>query len=715
MRGRAWLIGLCGLAAGGVALCATLGSALGAARPAAGPAAVDQRRLEAADQEPGQWLTVGRDWREQRFSPLTQINDRTVGRLGLAWYADLNTYRGVEGTPLEVDGVLYNISAWDITTAYDAVTGKPLWTYDPKVPVSWARLTCCGPVSRGLAAWHGKIILATIDGRLIALDARTGHPVWTANTLEAGQPLSVTGAPRIADGKVVIGNSGGDLGSRGYISAYDADTGAFAWKFYIVPGDPSKPDGAASDPIMPMAAGTWHGEWWKQGGGGNDWDSMVYDPKLHLVIFGTGNGSPHPLKFRSPGGGDNLFLCSIVAVDARTGRYAWHYQEIPGEEWDYDCTAPLILADLKIGGKTRQVVMQAPKDGFFYVVDRRTGKLISAKAYVPNTWASGVDLKTGRPRINPDAYPTETPHLMTPGYGGGHNWNPMSFSPRTGLVYIPAQETWMVESVLPDGQFKFMKGRSTLGAGFRNDPELRKTLNAEAARREKGYLLAWDPVRQREAWRVPHPHAGSGGTMVTAGNLVVQGTIRKTLAIYRADNGRKLWEMPVGSVQVSGAATYMVRGRQYLAVNAGWNSAVVQNLDEGGVPFTFAPARLLVFALDAKGVKLPPAPAANAIPAPPSEPQPEDKVLRGDGLYAANCALCHGQNAAGGVKDLRHMTPETHAAFLDIVLGGKLKDQGMEPFADRLSREDAEAIHAYLISRAQEDWQPDFAHPPPRK
>ncbi|MGH8148714.1 MAG: PQQ-binding-like beta-propeller repeat protein, partial [Steroidobacteraceae bacterium] len=326
-----------------------------------GPAAVDQQRLEHADENPGQWMSYGRTWSEQRFSPLKQIDARNVKRLGLAWYADLHTYRGVEATPLEIDGVLYDVSAWDIVTAYNAATGKVLWAYDPKIPLRWARLACCGPVSRGLAAWKGKLYLGALDGRLIALDARTGKPVWTTRTLEKGQPLSITGAPRAADGLIFIGNGGGDFGARGYVSAYDAQTGRQVWKFYIVPGNPANgPDGAASDPVMPMAAKTWTGEWWRFGGGGNDWDTIVYDPKLDLVYFGTGNGSPHPQAFRSPNGGDNLFLASIVAVNAKTGKYAWHYQEVPGEEWDFDSTSPLMLADLKIDGRDRQVIMHAP-------------------------------------------------------------------------------------------------------------------------------------------------------------------------------------------------------------------------------------------------------------------------------------------------------------------------------------------------------------------
>ena len=673
---------------------------------------VNQQTLESADQHPGDWMSHGRTWSEQRFSPLKQINDGNVSRLGLTWFAELNTFRGVEGTPLVIDGVLYNISAWDITTAYDATNGKVLWTYDPKIPLEWARLACCGPVSRGLAAWHGKIYLAALDGRVIALNARTGKPVWTAQTFDKDQPLALTGAPRIAHGQVVIGNAGGDFGARGYMSAYDAETGKQTWKFYIVPGDPAKlPEGAASDSIMPMAARTWSGEWWKTGGGGNNWDAIAYDPKLDLVYFGTGNGSPHPQAFRSPGGGDNLFLCSVVAVSAKTGQYAWHYQEVPQEEWDYDCTAPMILADLQIDGKLRQVLMHAPKDGFFYVLDRATGKLISANNYVPNTWAARIDLATGRPVINPESYVTEKPHLMTPSYGGGHSWNPMSYSPLTGLVYLPVMEQWMVESRLPDGQFKFVRGQTTLGAGVRGFQDLRKELNAEADSRDKGYMLAWDPVKQKEAFRIPYPFPANGGTLTTAGNLLFEGTINKTFAAYRADNGNQLWELPVENVPVSGPITYLVKGKQYIAVNAGWNSAIVHGLNTVAKPFFVSSARLLVFSLDAKAVQLPPTPPAGSIPDPPTQTFPVEQVQAGALLYSTHCAICHGQNANGGVKDLRHLTPERHAEFLAIVLEGKLKQGGMESFKDKLDKEQAEAIHAYVIERAQEDWQPDFMKP----
>ena len=694
MRGR-WLGAVVG-----AALAAW--PALAAAPPASSalPAQVDGARLRAADAEPGNWMSVGRTWDEQRFSPLRGIDTANVGRLGLAWYADLDTYRGVEGTPLVVDGVLYNTTPWNITSAYDAATGKRLWTYDPKVPPQFGRKACCDIVSRGLAAWKGKILIATLDGRLIALDARTGEPVWSVDTF-AGEPpwsYTITGAPRVFDGKVLIGNGGAELGVRGYVTAYDADTGQKLWRFYTVPGDPSNgPDGAASDSVMPMAAKTWTGRWWEHGGGGTAWDSMVYDPKLKLIYIGVGNGSPWVQKFRSPGGGDNLFLASIVALKADTGEYVWHYQEVPGEQFDSTATQPMILADLDYGGRTVPVIMQAPKDGFFYVLDRRNGKLISAEPFVQTTWASRVDLKTGRPVETPEARYGETPVLLSPGAGGAHNFNPMSYSPQTGLVYFPAVQGFMTFAAAPS----FTGG---IGTAFAGHEALRKQQAEYADSHLKAWLVAWDPVRARAVWKVPYPRDGSGGTLVTAGGLVFQGTPDKTFAAYDARTGRKLWEAPVQSVPIAGPITYTVRGEQYVAVNAGWGGGLAHVQAAAFRDLKVAPGRLLVFKLGG-AAKLPPQkPDDGFPPEPPYVRASEAEIARGGELYAKNCALCHAPLARGGVKDLRRMSPDTHAHFLDIVLGGARAKAGMASFADVLSKEDAEAIHNYLIARAREDW-----------
>jgi len=679
----------------------------------AGEAGVSTARMIAYNDAGniGNWMSHGRDWGEQRYSPLDLINEETVSQLGLAWYDDLETMRGVQATPLVVDGVLYNESIYNIVSAYDAATGEKLWTYDPQVAPEWSRLACCGPSSRGIAAWSGKIIIGALDGRLIAVDAATGEQVWTTQTFSTEGKLgaySITGAPRVYDGKVIIGNGGADYGVRGFVSAFDAETGEHLWKFWLVPGNPADgPDGDASDSAMEIALPTWHGEWWKWGGGGTAWDSFAYDAKRNLVYIGTGNGSPHMWHIRSDGKGDNLFLCSIVAVDATTGEYQWHYQMVPEEDWDYTCTQPIMLADLEIGGETREVLMQAPKNGFFYVLDRGTGELVSAQNYVSvNTWASQIDLETGRPVLQPGAHNTTTPHLMSPSWLASHTWHPMAMHPGTGLVYFAAQEQGDVYARMEAEDFTFARHRSNSGQQRRNEPELRAELMAQARADEKGYLLAWDPVRQREAWRVAYPHPGSGGVLATAGNLLIQGTINKTLAIYRAADGHKLWEMDIDQTPVAGAITYLVNGEQFIAINAGWGGSPVYNLGA----FQTSTAKLLVFKLGAQGVELPPAPPLADLPRPPWLTASEAQVARGRALYGENCVRCHGVNAVGGMKDLRWMTAETRAQFSDIVLRGIFADKGMIGFADTLNEEDARDIHAFLIARANEDYA-DANHP----
>jgi quinohemoprotein ethanol dehydrogenase len=684
------------------------------AQAAAPPANVTNERMLNADAEAGQWMSYSRTWDEQRFSPLKRINDGNAQNLGLAWYADLNTYRGVQSTPLFIDGVLYNVSVWNVVTAYDGRNGKVLWTFDPKVAPEWTRLACCGPSARGIAAWKGRIYIGALDGRLIAVNARTGKQVWSVQTFDRKDAYSITGPPRVFDGLVVIGNGGADYGVRGFVTAYDAATGKKRWRFYTVPGNPAKgKDGEASDNVMPMATATWTGEWWKYGGGGTVWDSFVYDPKLRLVYLGTGNGSPHVQHFRSPGGGDNLFLCSIIAVNVDTGKYVWHYQMVPDEQWDFTCTQPIVLADMKIDGVERKVLMQAPKNGFFYVLDRTNGKVISAKSYVPNLWATHIDLATGRPAVNPESYLTLTPKLMTPTPMAAHTWHPMSYSPLTGLVYLSAQEQWMVMSRVKDEDFNWVFHRSNSGFSYASTPE-RRELQKIADSREKGYLLAWDPAKQQEAFRVNYPYPGSGGILSTAGNILVQGTVNRTLAVYRADNGAKLWEMDTQTVAIAGPMTYEIDGEQYIAVNFGWGGSPVYGIDSASPRIQFGPGRLMVFKLGARGVSLPPMPPPPALPPPPRLTATEDVIRRGEKLFGDTCSRCHGDRARGGVKDIRFMTAETRAQFNAIVIDGIRKDKGMVGFKDILKPADADAIHAYLIARANEDYK-DMAFEPPAK
>ena len=678
----------------------------------AGPAAVNSARLLAADDEPGQWMSTGRTYSEQRFSPLSDINRETVSRLKLAWYQDLDTHRGQEATPIVVDGVIYVSTAWSKVKAYDAASGKELWSYDPEVPGETAVHACCDVVNRGVAAWNGKIYVGTLDGRLIALDAKTGDVVWVRITVDQSKSYTITGAPRIVKGDVLIGNGGAEYDARGYVTAYDAETGEQKWRFYTVPGDPAKgPDGAASDNIMAMAAKTWNGEWWKLGGGGTVWDAIVYDPETDLLYIGVGNGTPWNQSFRSPGGGDNLFLSSIVALNPDTGEYVWHFQETPGETWDFTATQPIIVADLMIDGEKRHVLMQSPKNGFFYVIDAKTGEFISAKNIVDVNWTTGLDPKTGRPTMNPAARIDKTgePFVVMPGPGGAHSWHPMSYDPETGLVYIPAQTggfPYTPTKELDPEPRGFNNGMDFASDPLPADPATKAAILATA----EGRLIAWDPVKQEEVWRVTYPGTGNGGVLSTAGGLVFQGSKGGEFAAFDAKTGEKLWSMDAQTGITAAPIAFKTGGREYIAVMAGGGGIDYLAPGEfgskgGGLPNR---SRLLVFALDGEA-SLPAIPASvSRTLDPPPLTASADAVEKGRSLYGRYCSICHGAAAhsVGLVPDLRYsFALADDQLFHDIVIGGDLSANGMVSFKDVLTDEDAEAVRAYLIARANEDKQ----------
>jgi PQQ-dependent dehydrogenase (methanol/ethanol family) len=667
------------------------------------PADVDGARIAGADQEPGNWLSHGRTYSEQRFSPLTEIHDRNVGGLGLAWYYQLDTNRGQEATPIVVDGVMYFTSAWSKVFALDAATGARLWSYDPKVPPAWAVNACCDVVNRGVAVWRGKVFVGTLDGRLVALEAATGKPVWETLTIDRQFRYTITGAPRVAKGKVIIGNGGSEMGVRGYVSAYTAETGQMVWRFYTVPGDPRKP---FENPILEKAAETWTGEWWKFGGGGTVWDAIVYDPEFDLLYLGVSNGSPWNQRIRSPGGGDNLFLSSIVALKPDTGEYVWHYQETPGETWDYTACQQIILADLPFEGQMRKVLLHAPKNGFFYVLDRATGALISAKPYTQVNWASGIDLQTGRPIETEIArYPGSNPAPILPGPLGAHNWQPMSYSPLTRLVYIPVMEAGFLYKSVERFEPKKLAanyGIDVVAAGMPQDPQIKRAILESV----KGSLVAWDPVGQKQAWAVERPGPWNGGTLATAGNLVFEGTASGNFEAYRADTGEKLWSFAAQTGVMAGPVTYTINGQQYVAVLAGWGG--VFPLATGEVAFKSGRvrniSRMLAFKLGGKA-SLPPLPEFKepALKPPPARASAA-AVKNGERLYQRYCAACHGDVAVSGgvLTDLRSSRTLANNRWFDIVLNGRLRPLGMVSFARELSRQDAADIRAYVIFRAHQ-------------
>lgn len=666
----------------------------------AAPAArVDADRLVKAENEPDQWLSHGRTYAEQRYSPLTQISADNVSKLGLAWTYKLDIDRGTEATPLIIDGVMYTTSAFSVVYALDPHNGNVLWKYDPEVAKATAGRGCCGPVNRGLAAWNGKLFLGAYDGRLIALDAKTGKPAWSVVTVDQTQNYTITGAPRVIKGKVIIGNGGAELGARGYVSAYDAETGAMAWRFYTVPGDPKN---APESDALEMARKTWSGdEYYKQGGGGTVWDSMAYDPELDLLYIGTGNGSPWNIKYRSEGKGDNLFLSSIVALKPDTGTYVWHYQTTPGDTWDYTATQHIVLADLKIDGKDRKVLMQAPKNGFFFVIDRSTGEFISAKNYVPTTWASSFD-KSGKPVLTGEGDYSKGPKLVTPSAFGAHNWQPMSFNPQTGLVYIPAQFTAMLyedfgqrPAVAPN-----LWNVGVAPIRLPDDPDQLAKLGVDGSR---GMLVAWDPVQQKQAWAVDYQAPWNGGTLTTAGNLVFQGTADRKFVAYAADSGKLLWETPTNTGVIAAPITYRVDGEQYVTVMAGWGGTFATAVAGALEPQTrMQPeSRILTYKLGAAGTLPAPRNLPVTVPQPPEVTATPEQLAIGKDLYHGVCAACHGIAgiSSGLVPDLRYMSPQTHAEFNAIVAGARAV-RGMPPFGHVLPPEQMELIHQYLAQQS---------------
>jgi quinohemoprotein ethanol dehydrogenase len=685
--------------------------------------ALDRERLLAVAAEPGAWLTSGRDFGKTHYSPLDLINQANVDRLGFAWQYETGTTRGMEATPVVIDGVMYTTGVAGRAYALDAATGKLLWQFEPEVNFRNARSACCDIVNRGLAVWRGKVYVGAFDGVLYALNAADGKVLWQTQTFDgSGRPYSITGAPQVAGKVVVIGNGGAEYDSRGYISAYDLESGKLVWRFYTVPGDPSKP---FESKALEMAAKTWKGDGWKYGGGGNPWDAINYDPDLNLVYFGTANGAPWNYTARSEGKGDNLFLASIVAVNADTGEYAWHYQTTPGERWDFDATPHIMLATLKLGGQDRQVLMQASKNGFFYVIDRKSGELLSADAFVQVNWATGVDMKTGRPIENPAvaSYTETKPTIVFPSAVGAHNFNPMSLSAKTGLVYLPTVHGGTILAESPKST-PYLPGRmnSRVQVGFSMqlaapqslppllrplaDPKFLKTQPPVAM---SAALKAWDPVSRKVVWSVPTTSfMDHGGVLSTAGGLVVQGGLDGRLRVYGDADGRLLKEIEVGTAMIAAPASYSVNGVQYIAILAGSGGGGWNNWMPGNVAAIKGNAnRILAFRLDGGATPVPAdLPPLAPLPEPPVQVGAAADIAAGGVLFGANCASCHGNAPRAPVPDLRRSAVIRDAAsFQSVVRGGALQPRGMPAWDDLLSEAQVEQIRAHLVAVARSAYE----------
>jgi len=682
-------------AAGLAAAAILLGGGTLARPPARGAPAAQLH--DASDGE--DWPGYGRTYGEQHYSPLAEIDAGNVARLSLAWSFDLGPGNPAS-IPVAVDGVLYVSSGLSIVRAFDAASGKLLWEHDTRVAdVAGDKLRPAWGI-RGIAWWNGKVYTGTQDGRLVALDARTGAEVWTAQTTAPGDGRYITGAPRVFDGKIIIGHGGADSADvRGYVTTYDAETGKRLWRFFIVPGNPG--DGF-EDETQAKSARSWTGRWWEHGGGGTAWNAFTYDAETDTILIGTGNGAPWNRKIRSPGGGDNLFLCSIVALDAKTGRYKWHYQINPGETWDYNAAMDMHLADLRIGGRTRKVLIQAPKNGFLYVIDRTNGKLISAEKIARVTWASRIDPATGRPVETPDArFPEGKSFELWPSERGAHSWMPSAFSPQTGLVYIPKLETG---AIYTDRGIDLKNWKRP----DRNAPGLGETfdLALDDPLQNRSELLAWDPAAQRKIWSIPTVGGFNGGILATGGNLVFQGQIDGIFAAYAADSGRPLWRFPAQAAVIAAPITYRAKGAQYVTVLVGMGTTagvVARALGGVRVDARTQIKRILTFRIGGTAT-LPPPPETPPLAALPDADYQPDPALaeRGGALFNLRCVACHGINAeAGGTApDLRSSgVPQSAEAFAAVVRDGGLVQNGMPRFAELTDAELA-GLRQFIRARA---------------
>ncbi len=671
------------------------------------------------------WAMTGFSYDEQRHSPLDQINDTNVDQLGIEWFADLPDARGQEATPVVVDGKMYITTAWSKVFAYDAATGEALWNYDPEVPGETAVKACCDVVNRGLAYWKGKLFVGTLDGRLVSLDANSGDELWSVQTLDPESNGTITGVPRVFKDKVIIGNGGAEFGVRGFVTAYDVESGEKAWRFYTTPNPKGEADGEASDTILAKASETWSGpdkaqkgDWRESGGGGTVWDAIVYDAELDQLYIGVGNGNSWNHGVRSAGEGDNWFISSVVALNPDTGEYIWHYQETPAETWDFTATQPIILANQMVDGEERKVLYHAPKNGFFFTIDRKTGVPISAEPFIEGVnWATGYDKETWRPIENPEArfYKTGKPFLALPSALGAHNWHPMSYNPSTGLVYIPAQKVaaaYIPASGLDAERKKLGFNTNVSNAGFSLPDDVNFVRAAIAA--TTGQLVAFDPRTGKAAWTIDQQTPWNGGTLSTAGNLVFQGNALGEFNAYSADKGTKLFSLPVQSGVLAGASTYSVNGEQYVAflTSKGGAFPLVAGYAGGAAnPIPSIP-RLIVLKLGAKG-ELPALPEQapyewNA----PDQFGDAAQIADGEQSFLRYCMVCHGAGAVGGgvVPDLRKSgTIADKDTWKSIVYDGILKDRGMVGFSSVMDETQADNIRAYVIGRAEQAEKDDAA------